>query len=171
LCAQFDQPLVFKNTTWCSIQSDLLYEILPNSIFIFITRSIMFAAQSVLIGRRRRYGSDKIWWSNRPSTYRRLIKLEPHEQVVRQIIDFSNETSNALVSIPGNNVIFTNYEDICRSPKSIIKRICDATKFDAVYDNIPDHILPRNIRVVSKSDWDKLNGALQNYENNISFLR
>jgi LPS sulfotransferase NodH len=126
ICAQFENPVVFKNTTWCSAQADMLAASLPQSLFVFITRDIICTASSILQARRSRYGSDHVWWSNRPSTYRELQTKSPAVQVVRQVTDLLSETEQSIAKVPRERIIRLTYEDLCRDPKRAVKMIGSA---------------------------------------------
>jgi hypothetical protein len=126
ICAQFERPVVFKNTTWCSTQADLLASCLPQSMFVFIKRDLLSTASSILKGRRDRYGSDHVWWSNRPSTYRELKTKAPQVQVLRQVIDLLAETERSLCKVPRERVVRLTYADLCRDPRQAVREIGSA---------------------------------------------
>jgi LPS sulfotransferase NodH len=121
ICTQFERPVVFKNTTWCSTQADMLASYLPQSVFVFITRDVPSTAFSILKARRERYGSDHVWWSNRPSTYRELTTKVPAVQVVSQVMDLLVETERSLSKVPRERVVRLTYEDLCRDPRGAVR--------------------------------------------------
>ena len=123
ICAQFEKPVVFKNTTWCSTQADILASCLPKSVFVFIKRDVPSTAVSILKARRERYGSADVWWSNRPSTYRELKTKSPVVQVVGQVVHLLAETERSLSRVPTERVVRLTYEDLCRNPRGAVREI------------------------------------------------
>jgi hypothetical protein len=161
LCGQFDLPLVFKNTTWCSAQADFLADCFPKSVFVFIERHPIFAAQSILVARRERYGSDEVWWSNRPSTFAELKRLSPCEQVIGQVIDFVGDTEKSLSRVPSDRVVRLDYEHLCSDPKVVVHKVAEAAKCTVDLDLVPQRFDQQDRQRVGDEDWRLLNSAYE----------
>lgn len=160
LCSQFDHPLVFKNTTWCSAQADFLAMCFPRAVFVFIERHPLFAAQSILVARRERYGSDQVWWSNRPSTFRDLKQMSPWEQVVGQVIDCVADTEASLAEVPGGRIVRLDYASLCDDPRAVARRVAAMTSCSISDGLVPARFDRSDRQRVSDEDWLELNRAL-----------
>lgn len=117
------KPMVFKNNSWCTLQAAFLARLFPRSLFIVCRRHPLYLAQSVLIGRRRRYGSITAWWSIRPAAYHAMIGLPPHEQVVAQVLGIGTEMDAQLAAIPADRIIEAPYERVCADPATLIETV------------------------------------------------
>ena len=124
--AVFDRPVVYKNNTWCTLQSGFLSRLFPTSIFVACRREPLFVAQSLLLGRRTRYSDQNKWWSIRPSTYHELAGLSVWEQVAGQAIDVEHEMDAELRHIPVDRIVDVRYEELCRHPARLVEAVHEA---------------------------------------------
>lgn len=120
----FQSPVVFKNII-CGLQASFLSSIHPNSLFILIERDTKSVASSILKCRKQRFGNERIWWSVKPSSYSKIIKIEsPIKQIKCQILDTSNDLNHELEK-PNVNCIRIKYEDLCSNPFKKLQMIRD----------------------------------------------
>ncbi len=122
ISSKYQRPLVFKNMN-AGLRMGIISEIAPNSKFILIDRDPLFTSQSILIVRKMLYGDYCKWWSLMPKNYPELRGLEFCEQVVKQIYYVKKQIHIDSVFFPGNNIMKTNYNELCSFPEQIIERL------------------------------------------------
>ena len=126
--AVYAGPMVYKNNTWFTLQAAFLATLLPNAIFVVCRRDPFHVARSLLRIRRERLGDENLWWSIRPSSYRRLLTLPPVEQVIHQALDIESEMNRELASVPAERIVEAPYIDTCRMPARLVNEVraaCD----------------------------------------------
>lgn len=80
----YNKPLVFKNLN-AGQRLRLLKKCFPEAKFIFMHREPIYAAQSILLSKRKIGIRDNEFWGIMPRNYKELIPLDPFEQIVKQI--------------------------------------------------------------------------------------
>ena len=63
------------------------------------------------------------WGSIKPLQFYQLKNLNIYEQIAGQILCMEHEYMKQLKKIPGNNRLFFRYEDICKNPNLLIKKV------------------------------------------------
>jgi hypothetical protein len=125
ILASFGRPTVFKNVI-CGFQAAWLSRVHPRSIFVHISREVEPTTASILQSRFDRYGSYEAWWSLKPSTFEDIQRLaDPVSQVSKQIEDCRREFDRELAR-PGVTSIAVDYQEMCRRPNVVLRRICEA---------------------------------------------
>ncbi len=166
--AAVGKPMVFKNNSWCTLQAAFLARVFPQSLFVVCRRHPLYLAQSVLNGRRQRYGSVAAWWSIRPSTYHAIIKLPPHEQVIVQALDIEREMDVQLAAIPSDRIIEAPYERVCAVPADIVRAVRSACaarggNLPEPAENPPTSFESTDRQCLSDEDWLALAAALRKH--------
>jgi hypothetical protein len=116
----FNKPLLLKATKmgW---HLNAFKANLPNVHFIDIKREVLYNAQSLLLARKEYFGSIDQWYSLKPKNYFDLIKLDPIEQVVLQVIHTNKETDDQLKLLKPRDFTTIQYADFFQDPKSVFE--------------------------------------------------
>jgi hypothetical protein len=117
------RPMVFKNNTWCTLQAGYLRRVFPKSVWVVCQRHPLYAAQSIALGRQRRYGNFEAWWSIRPTQYRQLLALPWWEQVVWQVHHILDDMERELGLVPSEQVVRVRYENLCADPGAPLRSV------------------------------------------------
>ena len=141
--------------------------VFPEAFFIWIIRDPLYAAQSLLMMRRRLYGSDHIWASVKPHTWGELVTYSPFEQVVRQIKDINDYILHILNCREKIRYVQITYRELCLQPRetllSIAQSYQNSTGVELISKNGPDHLAfnPEDKQKISNSDWQLLNDVVE----------
>ncbi|MFC2150174.1 sulfotransferase [Calditrichota bacterium] len=129
---------------------DLLHEMVPNAVFLWIRRSHAEIIQSLLGLRKKYLGSYDEWFSLRPRDWQQLQKeFSPVEQVVRQIKSAEDAMEQGISKIPASKVLEIQLDEFCGDPHSILKKIMDKT--DCLdYSKVTGEMVPRSFPLSSK---------------------
>jgi len=160
----YARPMCFKNNTWCTFQADWLTRLLPKALFIVCRRDPIFVAQSLLIARRKRLGTERAWWSVRPSSYGRLLELDWWEQIAAQVLEIEREMNEALAAVPAEQKIEVDYQSFCAHPGSLIdalrRPLADAGLSLKVERELPTSFQNTDDQRIPASDWRLIEGAI-----------
>ncbi|MAV64369.1 MAG: hypothetical protein CMG00_04160 [Candidatus Marinimicrobia bacterium] len=115
----FNKPIAFKSFLM-GFHSKKMYNVMPNSIFIFIKRDLISNVNSVLDFRQKALGSEERWGSIKPKEYKQFDLFNKYEQVVSQIELLNFAYEKQLDGIPDSNKFFIDYKDLCLKPNSFI---------------------------------------------------
>lgn len=133
-----------------------------NSYFIFVTRDVVYNAQSLLLARERFFGDPASWYSFKPEEYHVLKGMDPLEQVVGQV-HFTNKAINeGLLDISSERVIRLTYEDFCANPLMI----CESMKSKwslHLAQQFQSSFKSSNVRVLDVARWNRLNEYAAKY--------
>jgi hypothetical protein len=94
---------------------ELLNGMFPEALFLRMTRSIEYVAQSLLIGRRERFGDENVWLSARPR--QRIESTDPAIQVTDQAFFLDQEAAIDLAKIGIERSFEIQYEKLCTEPQ------------------------------------------------------
>lgn len=124
---EFGAPVVFKNVI-CGFQAEMLSRVHPASLFVWIKREPKDVVKSILKCRMERYGRYDAWWSLKPSTYSRLVKIDsPVRQVLGQVMDCMREFDQEL-SKPDVKSLAVNYSTLVECPDAVLAEVCASVK-------------------------------------------
>ena len=166
ISASESTAFVAKNL-YNSMRLATISSVFPEAFFIWITRDPLYTAQSLMMMRRRLYGSDYTWASVKPPTWKELVKYSPFEQVVHQIKDINDYILNILSLKERIRYIEINYRELCLKPHHTLMRIAESyqktTGFNLILKNSPHTFLlnPEEDQKISDSDWQLLNNATE----------
>lgn len=118
----FNKPMLFKGI-WPSYFLEKFIELIPDSLFIFITRNEEDVALSLYRTRLKYYENPNTWWSVYPAEYNRLKDLPWYEQIAGQIFYLNALYSRQIEKIDGRNILFVNYNELCDSPPKVLEII------------------------------------------------
>jgi LPS sulfotransferase NodH len=125
ILSEFAAPVVFKNAI-CGFQAELLSQVHPASLFIWIQRDTAEVTRSILRSRMERYGRYDAWWSLKPAGFPQLRELaSPVQQVLGQVADCHDEFARALV-LPGVRWLTVDYANLIQQPERVLEQVCDA---------------------------------------------
>lgn len=117
------KPLVLKSLNFTDYHVPLLAEALPDARFLWIRREPLFACQSILEARRRRYGDVARWWSIRPRDVADWRDRSPVEQVVHQVRDVEGALERARASLPRERFLALRYEALVERPTEVLSDV------------------------------------------------
>lgn len=150
----FDKPLLLKANimNW---NIDYLSKSIPNSYFLFISREVAFNAQSLLLARRKFYGTDENWFSFKPPEYPLIKQFKPIQQVCEQVKVTNASIHNDLSKLYSSRFMEIDYNDLCKSPWEIIRQVGNMidVKIEPI-DKIP--FKNNNTIKVSNEEWKEL---------------
>ncbi len=107
-----NKPLIFKNLIQVDYHIEKLYEIFPNSVFIFLKRNLIYNVQSSYLSGVKLFGNENELFGVRPSNYQNIKDLPVFERIVKQITTINADIEDQLKKIPENKVIRINYEEL-----------------------------------------------------------
>lgn len=126
LSGMLRKPVVFKSINFVDYHVPWFAQLLPRSIFIWIRRDPSFVVQSILESRRKRYGSESVWWSVRPRDIGEWSARSPLEQVCHQVADIERELDRASRTLPPARFLTVRYEEIVENPRGVLDRVAIA---------------------------------------------
>jgi LPS sulfotransferase NodH len=150
-----------------SLRLATISSVFPEAFFIWIKRDPLYAAQSLMMMRRRLYESDDTWASVKPHTWNELAKHSPFEQVVRQIKDIDDYILHSFTRREKIRYIQITYRELCLKPRrtlvSIAERYQDHTGIKLIPENGPDNLSlnPEDNQKITDSDWQLLSDAVE----------
>jgi hypothetical protein len=154
-------PFIAKNL-YNALRLNTISAVLPEAVFIWIKRHPLYAGQSLINMRRKLYGSDDVWASIKPPSYKKIIRCSPFEQVVRQVMDIEDYISRYFGKKKNSKFITVEYEALCDRPKQILDTIEERYEYLAGYKlqrkpcRHKVSLKARNARQLSESEWKQL---------------
>jgi hypothetical protein len=118
----FNKPVLFKGI-WPAYFLKKFVELLPRSLFIFISRKDEDVAMSLYRTRLKYYENPNTWWSVYPAEYNRLKDLPWYEQIAGQIFYLNQLYSRQIEKINRRNILFVDYKTLCDSPPKVLETI------------------------------------------------
>lgn len=118
----FNKPMLFKGM-WPSYFLEKFTELLPHSLFIFITRKEEDVALSLYRTRLKYYDDPDTWWSMYPAEYNGLKDLPWYEQIAGQIFYLNRHYSHQIERVDKRNILFLDYKELCDSPPKVLEAI------------------------------------------------
>lgn len=109
----WDRPLIFKNPPALSLQIALLNQIVPNALFLNLTRSDSDVATSLYHARKVYHGSHAKWFSVKPPQYSELTRAPVVDQIAGQVLYTRREIERQLSGIPPARQLSVSYENLC----------------------------------------------------------
>ncbi|MGN6377948.1 MAG: sulfotransferase [Gaiellales bacterium] len=115
------RPLVFKNLI-NSLRLEPLRQALPEALFVLVTRDQAANARSLLVSRKRRFGTYDAWWSAEPRDIGRLRELPPAAQVVEQVRAVNAAVAHERDRAP-ERFCQLRYEQVCDDPRGALETV------------------------------------------------
>lgn len=128
----FSKPVLLKamELNW---HIPILRAIFPNSVFLFVQRSVPENATSILKARVSYFGTDTAWYSYKPQEFDAIKNLPPWEQAVAQVWLTNRAVRTGLSGIPHEDVLDVRYERFCEAPAELHSRLCKRLGIEAGY--------------------------------------
>lgn len=165
--AVYDAAMAFKNNTWFTLQGGLLARLVPNSIVVVCRREPLYAAQSLIKGRRALFGSEKLFYGIRTSRYADLLALPPSDQVVVQVLEIEREMDAELATVPRDRIIDVPYLELCRDPRGMVERVRNAAAVQGralpPSRPLPEKFRPTNEPSLAGDEWRELLDAARRH--------
>lgn len=130
-----NKPLFFKKE-WLGMNAHIILDLFPDAKIIHIERDIKKTVQSMLKARKDIFGDENKWFGAKPKEYKKLLNLNPSEQVKEQIV-LINERLRFHEKNNKNQFMFLHHEDIIENPKSVIKNISSFLNMNICLDHCP----------------------------------
>lgn len=115
LVAAMAKPVVFKNMN-CALRLEPLSKAFPKAVYLVTHRDPSSNARSILRVRMRVHGSYAKWWSMEPPSVMDLLRMDPVEQVVRQVQDIHEVIERAERRVGSARFYHISYERFCGEP-------------------------------------------------------
>ena len=164
----FNKPFMSKGKM---MQHNITFfaEKVPELFFIHIKRDPMYVMQSVMMSRRKYYGTDKIWWSVKPKEFEFLAQMPPTYQVAGQVLYTLQDIDHGLESVNESRKMIFSYESLCENPKQIFKEL--QIKFSQYGYPLGDYNLERRFECQNKlripeEDFKVLEAAYEELKSN-----
>ena len=135
-----------SKNTWNSVRIPALHRVLPAAVFIVVERDPLYTAQSLLRGRRQRFGDAPGPWSILPREMVAMSDLPPLEYVANQILYTHCAIEQARAQLGGERFFTVRYEDFCGDPAGTLERLdefCEARGIELTRTAAP---APRPLR-------------------------
>jgi hypothetical protein len=118
----FDKPFLSKGKM---MQFNLAFfaEKMPELFFIHIKRDPSYVMQSVMMSRKKYYGTDQIWWSVKPKEYDYLSEMPPFYQVAGQAFYTVKNIDRGLSMVDETRKMICSYENLCENPNKTFKEL------------------------------------------------
>jgi LPS sulfotransferase NodH len=116
--AVLDKPLLMKglildwNLPW-------LARLLPQAVFVHVTRDPVTTMRSLLAARRDFFGDEQPWYSFRPPQYAQYRDRPAVEQVAAQVFHTEAAVREGLAALPARRRLEVAYEDLCCDPAAV----------------------------------------------------
>lgn len=148
-----DGALLVKNQT-NTLRVDSIRRIFPSARLLHLRRDMRFTAQSLILARRRLFGSAEPWWSVWPPGYEGVLDQEPLYQVLWQVEQLEELALAACLARPGASLVI-DYGRLCTEPADTLERV--ATKFHLrPRDTSPPTLQPAEAVKLPAAEWDRL---------------
>jgi hypothetical protein len=95
----------------------------PQVKIVYIYRAAESNIASLLKARRTYFGSQSTWYSFKPREFARLKNLNATRQVTGQYRFINESIREALTRIPADRQLTVEYEDFCRNPAKIYRKL------------------------------------------------
>lgn len=125
IAAWADQPLVLKCVTFLDYHVPRFAREFPSAKFVWIRRESRFVARSILESRRRRYGTETVWWSLRPRDVAAWTGRDPLEQVCHQIRHAEGALTRGFSALPPSRGLTLSYEELVADPPGQLERLAE----------------------------------------------
>ena len=124
----FNKPFAIKAMLF-NYNLELLDNLFPNSIFLYVQRDIPSIVESIINARERQYGSKSHWYSYRIPEYDYLRSFEdPYKQVTGQVYYIEKAIDSYYFRLPEDRRLFIEYKKLCEEPKHVHSEIVNKLK-------------------------------------------
>lgn len=120
----FDAPFINKNNA-NSVRIHALAELFPDALFVHVHRRPLDTVLSLLDARRKQNIGVNEWWGPAPSELLDCRFDTEESQVVQQVIGLERIIADSFSDLSDSRRISISYEDFCRDPGSLCKRVSD----------------------------------------------
>jgi LPS sulfotransferase NodH len=115
-------PMFVKNLN-CGQRLQVLRQVLPEALIVFVRRDPLETAASILDGRMQANGDKEAWWSVMPRNIASLRRLPYPEQVARQVYELEAQIRNDMAYFPPRQRTQVHYDDLCADPTGTVDRV------------------------------------------------
>jgi len=152
-------PVLIKNV-FNATRVEFLRSIFPQARFIVVKRDLLYAAQSILLARRKLQEKDRSWWSVPTPGWQKVEHRDPYYQVVWQVWATTRHIEESLRDIT-NRVSVVHYEQFCVDPAGTLARCARklGIKLRTGSKTIAESILLRNTVRLPDNEWKELQDA------------
>lgn len=120
--SSFQRPLLFKGSIF-SWNIPFVASLLPNALFLHVTRDPVTQGASLLKARREFFGDEAQWYSWKTPDYEWLKDLSAVEQVVGQALSVDASVTRGAASLEEGRFLLAPYEDLCVNPRGWLSRV------------------------------------------------
>jgi hypothetical protein len=160
---RYNKPLVIKNLMF-SQRLEVLHQLFPEAKFIYIKREPEFNAQSIYQAREKN-GSINEWWSTKPQKFNDLVKLNPIDQVVKQVYLIEKQIESGLKLFNKNNVVVITYEKMVEDCETVLLEVGELIKLSKINKIPKANLKNENIIKIEDHDFQQIS----NYVKEVKF--
>jgi len=150
----FSGPFLSKNLL-NSLRLKQIKRILPEARFIFIRRDPLYNAQSLLLSRKKMFGTINKWWSVQPIGYEETLKSDPFYQVIWQVLEIERTITNFCKKYSPDTINIA-YEDLCKNVKKNVGKVSEKFSVELKKNVGFDDIGHMNAIKLPLEDWSKI---------------
>lgn len=161
------KPVMLRNVVY-GLHIPQIRQVLSRPLFVYCRRDPLYAAQSILLARRKHMGSDAAWWSLRPANWRELAELEPPDQVAAQLREIERAVLADAEGLPPGSFLAVDYERVCASPAGAVAGILEyfaPAGLDVAWDReknpLPESLECTNVRRLDEAEFARLRQAVE----------
>jgi hypothetical protein len=123
--------------------------------------------QSILISRKKYFGTRNIWWSVKPKEYEQLKDMDIYHQIAGQVYFTEMAIEDGLKCVLDSNQLTIGYESLCENPKSVYNRFVEkyallGCDLDLEYNGPKSFVCSNKIHL-SKKDINSLSYAYDDF--------
>ncbi|MBO6794883.1 MAG: sulfotransferase [Balneolaceae bacterium] len=152
-------PIFISKNTYHSLRIQVLSELFPSSIFVWVKRDLKSTMKSIYKARQDNNDLEK-WWGVNPPGW----KLKEKEPVLDQIywqVNAINQIIKKDLELSLARHYEIDYDDFCENPRSFIAEFADtfslASNLYSSIINIPENFLTKS------SESDNIDVMIQEY--------
>jgi len=116
----YKAPVIFDNVDVFRMLGQIATKF-ENSLFVNISRDKLFVANSILNAKKKRFGTLEDWYGPKPMSYPALVKLQPVEQVVKQVEGVGADLNRELGKVDDDRIFNIEYLDMCSNPSVVVE--------------------------------------------------
>jgi hypothetical protein len=139
---------------------EILHRVFPHAVWIHVKRDPLYTAQSIILARRKLFGSDKEWFSVRPTKLKDVNTMSPFEQVCLQIKEIEDRIKTNRLEYGIDSFFEARYEDLTYDHTRELARIaskCSLYEVPLTFRDSPEiRIDTKDERRLDRGEWNSL---------------
>jgi hypothetical protein len=164
----YNKPMLFRSQ-FSGMVIPFIKKVFPTAKFVICNRKWLYQAQSILLARKKYFGSYDGWFSLKPPQYHQIKDGSAFQQVADQIYFIHKTIDEGLRDVHPDDYIKVNLEDIWLQPQVEVLRVVGkllwgVDAWDKFWDdkkgkvlaNIPKKFKSQNMQKIPYCQWKLL---------------